>query len=137
MACDTFIKIARKCRRELVQVREGQTNILEEILTTINIIIRPLLPQQVFSFYEAVGRIISAESEEITLKSLIERYMILPNHVWDNIINQATRNVDVLKDADAVKQLANILQVSKCPFIVSPLTQIFQFFFFLCFDRRM
>lgn len=31
--------------------------------------------------------------------------------VWDDIINQATRNVDVLKDPDAVKQLANILKV--------------------------
>jgi exportin-1 len=38
--------------------------------------------------------------------------MYLPNQVWDDIINQATKNVDVLKDPDAVKQLGNILKTN-------------------------
>ena len=54
---------------------------------------------------------ISAQSDKFVQEPLIERYMLLPNQVWDDIINQATRNVDVLKDPDAVKQLANILKV--------------------------
>lgn len=32
--------------------------------------------------------------------------------VWDGIINQATHNVQVLKDPEAVKQLANILKTN-------------------------
>ncbi len=123
MACDTFIKIAQKCRRHFVQVQAGEvTPFIEEILTTINTIICDLQPQQVHTFYEAVGYMISAQSEKFVQEPLIERYMLLPNQVWDDIINQATRNVDVLKDADAVKQLANILKVSKfpCYFITDP-----------------
>jgi exportin-1 len=112
MACDTFIKIAQKCRRHFVQVQAGEvTPFIEEILSTISTIICDLQPQQVHTFYEAVGYMISAQTEKCVQDPLIERYMLLPNQVWDEIINQATRNVDVLKDPDAVKQLANILKV--------------------------
>ena len=112
MACDTFIKIAQKCRRHFVQVQAGEvTHFIEEILSTISTIICDLQPQQVHTFYEAVGYMISAQNEKFVQEPLIERYMLLPNQVWDDIINQATRNVDVLKDPDAVKQLANILKV--------------------------
>ena len=111
-ACDTFIKIAQKCRRHFVQVQAGEvTPFIEEILSTISTIICDLQPQQVHTFYEAVGYMISAQNEKFVQEPLIERYMLLPNQVWDDIINQATRNVDVLKDPDAVKQLANILKV--------------------------
>jgi exportin-1 len=95
-----------------VQVQAGEvTPFIEEILSTISTIICDLQPQQVQSFYEAVGYMISAQTEKCVQEPLIERYMLLPNQVWDDIINQATRNVDVLKDPDAVEQLANILKV--------------------------
>jgi exportin-1 len=112
MACDTFIKIAQKCRRHFVEVQAGEvTPFIEEILSTISTIICDLQPQQVQSFYEAVGYMISAQTEKCVQQPLIERYMFLPNQVWDEIINQATRNVDVFKDPNAVEQLANILKV--------------------------
>ena len=38
--------------------------------------------------------------------------MKLPNNVWDDIINQAAKNVDVLKDHEAVKQLGSILKTN-------------------------
>ena len=41
---------------------------------------------------------ISACTDQHQQDPLIERYMMLPNQVWDDIINQASKNVDVLKD---------------------------------------
>ena len=41
----------------------------------------------------------------------IYRY-ILCFKVWDDIINQASKNVDVLKDQEAVKQLGSILKTN-------------------------
>ena len=55
---------------------------------------------------------ISASDDTQHQESLIERYMSLPNQVWDDIINQAAKNVDVLKDHDAVKQLGSILKTN-------------------------
>lgn len=113
MACDTFIKIAQKCRRHFVQVQVGEVMpFIEEILNNINTHICDLQPQQVHTFYEAVGYMISAQTDQNVQEHLIEKYMLLPNQVWDDIINQATKNVDVLKDPDAVKQLANILKTN-------------------------
>lgn len=48
MACDTFIKIAQKCRRQFVQIQVGEVMpFIEELLSNINSIICDLQPQQV------------------------------------------------------------------------------------------
>ncbi len=48
MACDTFIKIAQKCRRHFVQVQVGEmVPFIDDILSNINTIICDLQPQQV------------------------------------------------------------------------------------------
>jgi exportin-1 len=113
MACDTFIKIAHKCRRHFVQVQVGEMMpFIDEILNTINTIICDLQPQQVHTFYEALGCMIAAQTEQQQQERLIEKYMQLPNQVWDNIIVQATQNVEVLKDPEVVRQLGNILKTN-------------------------
>jgi len=48
MACDTFIKIAQKCRRHFVTVQMGEVvPFIEEILSQTSTIICDLQPQQV------------------------------------------------------------------------------------------
>lgn len=52
MACDTFIKIAMKCRRYFVQVQVGEAMpFIEEILNSMATIISDLQPQQVITYY--------------------------------------------------------------------------------------
>lgn len=46
---------------------------------------------QVHTFYEAVGYMISAQVDTYTQEQLIEKYMLLPNQVWDDIISQASK----------------------------------------------
>jgi exportin-1 len=51
MACDTFIKIALKCRRHFVTVQVGEVMpFIEEILMGINAIICDLQAQQVIIY---------------------------------------------------------------------------------------
>lgn len=68
------------------------------------------------TFYEAVGYMISAQLDQVQQDALIEKYMFLPNQVWDEIISRASKNVDFLKNMAAVKQLGSILKtnVSAC-----------------------
>lgn len=113
MACDTFIKIAVKCKRHFVTLQPNEAcTFIEEILATMSTIICDLQPQQVHTFYEAVGCMISAQADQVAQDALIEKYMLLPNQVWDEIISQATKNVDILKDMAAVKQLGSILKTN-------------------------
>uniref|UniRef100_A0A1B0DJP2 Exportin-1 n=3 Tax=Phlebotomus papatasi TaxID=29031 RepID=A0A1B0DJP2_PHLPP len=55
---------------------------------------------------------ISAQADCVAQEALIEKYMMLPNQVWDEIISQASKNVDYLKDMSAVKQLGSILKTN-------------------------
>ncbi|XP_010772544.1 exportin-1-like, partial [Notothenia coriiceps] len=55
---------------------------------------------------------IAAQTDQAVQELLIEKYMLLPNQVWDSIIQQATKNVDILKDAETVRQLGSILKTN-------------------------
>ncbi|KAF5404817.1 hypothetical protein EG68_04731 [Paragonimus skrjabini miyazakii] len=113
MACDTFIKIAQKCRRQLVTVQYGEAvEFIDEILKEIDIIINDLHPQQVHTFYEAVGVVISAQTDLAVQGEQIERLFRLPNQIWDGLLSRAAMDVDILKDAEVVKQLCNILKTN-------------------------
>ncbi|KAG9510172.1 Exportin-1 [Fragariocoptes setiger] len=113
MACDTFIKIAQKCRRFFVMQQMGETSpFIDEILSSMTSIICDLQPQQVHTFYEAVGCMIAAQTYPAIQEALIKKYMSLPNYAWEEIMQQAQKNVDVLKDIEACKQLGNILKTN-------------------------
>ncbi|CCJ30919.1 unnamed protein product [Pneumocystis jirovecii] len=122
MACDTFIKIAQKCRRHFVAQQTGEHEpFIDEIVRNLHKITEDLSPQQVHTFYEACGYMISAQPSKTIQERLISELMQLPNAVWDNIIQQAGQNVDVLNDNETIKIIGNVLKtnVSACSSIGS------------------
>jgi len=117
MACDSFIKISQKCRRHFVMQQTGELMpYIEEIIASISEITSDLRPQQVQTFYEAVGYMVSAQPNKNIQEKLVQKLMELPNQAWDNIMTQANNNVDVLNNPENVKLLGNILKtnVSAC-----------------------
>ncbi|KAI6166977.1 CRM1 C terminal-domain-containing protein [Pisolithus thermaeus] len=122
MACDTFIKIAQKCRRHFVMQQSGeQEPFIDEILRLLHRITVDLSPQQVHTFYEAVGYMISAQPNKPQQEKLIAKLMELPNSAWDSLMAQAAQNMDVLSNLDNMKILSNVLKtnVSACTSIGS------------------
>jgi exportin-1 len=80
MACDTFIKIAQKCKRHFVMQQSNEVMpYIEEILQSISQITSDLSPQQVHTVYEAVGHMISATPNPQVQERLIVKCMELPN----------------------------------------------------------
>ena len=80
MACDTFIKIANKCRRHFVALQPGETEpFIDEIVRTMRKITQDLTPQQVHTFYEACGFMISAQGQKSMQERLIGELMSFPN----------------------------------------------------------
>ncbi|KAG1728217.1 CRM1 C terminal-domain-containing protein [Suillus lakei] len=113
MACDTFIKIAQKCRRYFVmQQSEEQEPFVDEILQLLHRITVDLSPQQVHTFYEAVGYIISAQPNKPQQEKLIAKLMELPNNAWDSLMAQVAQNMDVLSNLDNIKILSNVLKMN-------------------------
>jgi exportin-1 len=113
MACDTFMKIAIKCKRLFVTTQMSEVEpYVYEIIQTMSMITLDLTPSQVHTFYEAVGQTISAEADEQKCSFLITKLMESANLRWSTIISQAANNIDVLRDHDTVVQLVNILKTN-------------------------
>ncbi|KFH42372.1 Exportin-like protein [Hapsidospora chrysogenum ATCC 11550] len=117
MACDTFIKIARQCRRHFVALQPSeQEPFIEEIVRNMGKITCDLTPQQVHTFYEACGYMVAAQGNQHQQERLLAELMNIPNTAWDEIIKQATQNPSILQDAETIKVIGNIMKtnVSAC-----------------------
>jgi len=113
MACDTFIKIANKCKRHFViqQPGEGEA-FIDEIVKSMRKITCDLSPQQVHTFYEACGYMISAQGHKNTQERLIGELMSLPNAAWDQIIESANHDPSILQNSETIKIVGNIMKTN-------------------------
>ena len=117
MACDTFIKITQKCKRHFVIQQSGELKpFIEEIIENIQETTSDLSPQQVHTFYEACGTILSAQSSTPIREKLLSDLMKLPNIAWSSVVQQAGETPDLLGNPEIVKIIANIIKtnVSVC-----------------------
>lgn len=117
MACDTFIKIARQCRRHFVALQPSeQEPFIEEIVRNMGKITCDLTPQQVHTFYEACGYMVAAQGNKNMQERLLFELMNIPNAAWEEIIKAATLDPATLQDSDTIKVIGNIMKtnVSAC-----------------------
>ncbi|KAK4190150.1 CRM1 C terminal-domain-containing protein [Podospora australis] len=117
MACDTFIKIAKQCRRHFVALQPSENEpFIEEIIRNLGRITMDLTPQQVHTFYEACGYMVAAQGNRNVQERLLSELMAIPNAAWDEIIKMATQNPAILQDAETIKIIGNITKtnVSAC-----------------------
>jgi len=80
MACDTFIKIASKCKRHFVALQPGESEpFIDEIVRNMKKTTGDLAPQQIHTFYEACGYMVNAQGQKSVQERLIQELMLLPN----------------------------------------------------------
>ncbi|KAI8062519.1 CRM1 C terminal-domain-containing protein [Gongronella butleri] len=124
MACDTFIKISQKCARYFVELQANERQpFIDEILDKIERETSDLVvPQQIHTFYQAVGYMIASQTKKPAQDRLITRLMEIPNMAWNGIVSQLKHNFDLLNDANQVKILVNVLKtnVSCCASVGAP-----------------
>ena len=115
MACDTFLKIAQKCKRKFVttQVEESQPFILT-LITDMSRHINDLQSHQVQAFYEAVACLLSDRGPGLHIDRavVIVRLMDLPSTSWQEIVSRGGEDVSSMYELDVVKELAKILRIN-------------------------
>jgi exportin-1 len=112
MACETFLKIAKKCRRKFVQHQQQEARpFVEEILTSLPQIIQDLEPPHVHIFYEAIGYMIHSD-EQNHRERLITSLMDMPNGRWSHIMKMAAMNVAALVEPEYMRDLVNLLKTN-------------------------
>mmetsp|Transcript_8127 Transcript_8127/g.30464 ORF Transcript_8127/g.30464 Transcript_8127/m.30464 type:complete len:1079 (-) Transcript_8127:1645-4881(-) len=114
MACDTFLKIAIKCKRKFVIMQVGEHEpFVDELLRSIGETIRDLEPHQIHTFYEAVGHMIASEVNPAKREEYVQRLMDPPNQTWNAIMATAkVQGADSLKPQEVIKNLGNILKTN-------------------------
>ena len=115
MACDTFLKIAQKCKRKFVTLQANESApYIEELVAKIGENTADLEPHQIYLFYEAVGTMLSEKGPQVTLDRVAvqAKLMELPNSVWKQMMAQAAANVQTLLDPNTIRELTKILKTN-------------------------
>merc|ERR1711957_722112 len=115
MACDTFLKIATKCRRKFVTLQQDeQVPFIGELVESLPSIISDLEPHQVQAFYEAAGCMLNDRGPNVAIdRQLLQgRLMEMPNRTWEVIMDQAKVSVENLVDPATIKEIIKILKTN-------------------------
>jgi exportin-1 len=134
MACDTFLKIAGKCKRKFVtlQVDESAPFICD-LVVQLPTIISDLEPHQVQAFYEAAATMLSDKGPNLALdrRALLQVLMEMPNRTWRIVMEQASKNVEYLVEPNTIKEIVKILKTNNrvCGAVGSLFTAQLQTFF--------
>ena len=111
MACDTFSKIAQKCKEHFVKNNAHEKEpFIDCILKNIQHHVNDLAPHQVHNFYEAVGYMVAAEKDKNKQEALINTYMMLPNAQWQQILEASSHNQNVFTEQEHLRAIINILK---------------------------
>jgi exportin-1 len=116
MACDTFLKIAQKCKRKFMtpQVEDPQPFILT-LIADLPRHTMDLQPHQVQSFYESVGTMLSDQGPAIFLArdQVMFRLMESTNTIWQGHMARAASSAATsLLESDTLKELSRILKIN-------------------------
>eukprot|EP00049_Salpingoeca_infusionum_P018286 m.356524 g.356524 ORF g.356524 m.356524 type:complete len:1068 (-) comp17567_c0_seq1:423-3626(-) len=108
MACDTFIKIAKKCGVQFVQKQMGEaTPFIHNIIENLPITVNDLTRQQTHVFYEAVGIMIASCRDPNDASSLVFMALQLPTQEWQEVVSAGERG---LSDPEGIRQLSHALK---------------------------
>merc|ERR1719232_147719 len=113
MACDTFLKIATKCKRKFVTLQTDEpAPFICELVDSLPSIISDLEPHQIQSFYEAVGCVLSDKGPLVTIdrSAFLSKLMTMPNSSWKVIMDHANTNVESLVEPNTIKEIIKILK---------------------------
>uniref|UniRef100_A0A7S2AWL8 Importin N-terminal domain-containing protein n=1 Tax=Octactis speculum TaxID=3111310 RepID=A0A7S2AWL8_9STRA len=127
MACDTFLKIAHKCKRKFVTLQQNEEQpFIMELAQMVPSIISHLEAHQVHTFYEAAACMLSerALSEQrhsnmmvtpqLDRQGCLDLLMALPNNSWRQIMQQASSNLEeTFNNPEKVREIIKILKTNE------------------------
>lgn len=113
MACDTFLKIAQKCKRKFMtlQLEEHQPFILQ-LISDISKHTKDLHTHQVQSFYESVACMLSDKGSKIPRDQVMLMLTGVLNTQWRTIMSDGANNMHSMFVLDTIKEIQKILKMN-------------------------
>ncbi|CAL9736999.1 exportin-1 [Monosporozyma servazzii] len=116
MACDTFLKITKKCKYQMATLQDGDTDnkpFIKIILENMPNIVSDLTSSQLNTFYESCAMIITQVRESSTLRELTAKLMKRENTTWQRIVTQFRINSKFFKDNNNnCQELIQVLRIN-------------------------
>jgi exportin-1 len=124
MACETFLKIAQKCKRKFVTLQQGeQQPFVVELTEMIPSIILELEAHQIQTFYEAAACMLSERTltpgiagvvaAPLNRQECLMALLSLPNQTWTSIMDMAgASNGESLKAPETMRELTRFLKLN-------------------------
>ena len=107
MACDTFLKIAQKCKESSSPNSRRTWPFVQDLVAQLPQIISDLEPHQVHAFYEATATFIVDRGGHPSVgqqrPELLRRLMTLPNDAWARVTADAARDPSTLTRPETVR----------------------------------
>lgn len=116
MACDTFLKIAQKCKRKFMVRHDDKSEpFIITLIENMPSHISDLAPHQIEAFYEAVATMLSDKGQHVAVDrtQTLQLLMQLPNNAWQDYMNRARTNVSELFEVGVVRELSKILRTNR------------------------
>jgi exportin-1 len=134
MACETFLKIAQKCKRKFVTVQQHEHQpFIVELMMLVPSIILELESHQVHTFYEAAATMLSertlpnslqspgmgasagaGQQEQLDRSKCLMELMAQPNREWEGVMAQATQSAgESLKAPETARILLRFLKTNQ------------------------
>lgn len=115
MACNTFLKLTKKCQYQMATVQHDDENnepMINGILNNLKDVTTDLNSLQLQTFYEACGTVISNESDYYKLKLLVNKLMKQPNLLWETIVAQFRINSQLFNGVNHCQSLINLIRLN-------------------------
>lgn len=115
MACDTFLKIAQKCKRKFMTLQAEEVSpFVQTLIGDLGKHTKDLQPHQVQSFYESVATMLSDKGPQITIprEQAMLALMSIQNQSWKEFLSQGTSNVAFLFQLDVIQHLSRIIRTN-------------------------
>jgi exportin-1 len=113
MAVDTFLTIARNCKRKfVVQQPNEPAPFVDAILDRLSTVVSDLVSNQIEVFYEAVATLIGSHTNNQKRNELTARLMAQPNATWQSIMAAASADVQSLCSPDTLHPLIAIVKLN-------------------------
>ncbi|KIY72622.1 hypothetical protein CYLTODRAFT_367384 [Cylindrobasidium torrendii FP15055 ss-10] len=133
MACDTFMKIMVKCRREFNKSQPGMREpYAQVILRAMPSYTQALANQQIIIIFEALGHMAGSAPSQQYREVMMTQLMTQPNSIWSNLMAQAQQdpdgvigNVENLKHLDLALKCNIAVCTSAGQYFTSQLDRIF------------
>ena len=103
-ACETFLKISIKCARNFTILQQNESEeYIKDLVRNVSETTKDLKPHQQLMFYEAIGNMINSENNISKKTFYIKQLMNEKDMQWNQIFDEAKRNINILNNNNVVK----------------------------------